>query len=202
MSNILEVLRPGKTGYAINNIIAGRWSSRAIDPEKPLSPEVFGRIIEAGRWAPSAFNNQPWRFMAFGPEDPEALAKARTVLLASNQWAHAAPRLFFSLCRTDNANGKGENNLAPYETGMSVIQMALQAAEEGLVFHQMKGFSRKALRETFQVPENFLPLTAVAVGWPGDVTPLPEMMQALEKNERIRKEHAELLFSNGNIPRK
>jgi nitroreductase len=52
-----------------------RRSIRAFTGE-PVSPELAGAILEAGRWAPSGLNNQPWRFLALFGGDPrqEALA--------------------------------------------------------------------------------------------------------------------------------
>ncbi len=38
--------------------------------EEPVSQEALRAILEAGRWAPSGLNNQPWRFLAIGPDDP------------------------------------------------------------------------------------------------------------------------------------
>lgn len=42
---------------------------------KPIPAKVIKEILEAGRWAPSGLNNQPWRFMVLGKEKKDALAK-------------------------------------------------------------------------------------------------------------------------------
>ena len=45
----------------ILDMIKARRSVRKFGPE-PVSDELVDRILEAGRWAPSGLNNQPWRF--------------------------------------------------------------------------------------------------------------------------------------------
>ena len=59
-------------------LIRNRESIRNYDPTRPLSEEVMGRILEAGRLAPSAVNYQPWRFLVVS--SPEMLAKVRPLL--------------------------------------------------------------------------------------------------------------------------
>jgi len=89
--NPSPVLRPAETAYPIHPLIAGRWSGRAIDPDRPVDDALLRRLLEAARWAPSAFNNQPWAYLVVTSADPEALAKARATLSKGNAWALAAP---------------------------------------------------------------------------------------------------------------
>jgi len=199
-SSIPPVLRPAESSGDIHPLIAGRWSSRAIDPDRPVDVEVLDRLFKAARWAPSAMNNQPWRFLAFGPEDPGALERARGALTAGNAWALAAPRLLYILARRDRPGSDRPNPRAAFETGMAAVQMALQAAEEGLVFHQMAGFDGDALRREFLIPDRFEVITAAALGWPGPIEGVPENKQAPETAERARKELDELVFRNGTVP--
>ena len=199
-NNIPPVLRPGETRADILPLIAGRWSSRALDPDLPVDPAVLDRLFEAARWAPSAFNNQPWRFLSFGPEDPRALEIARDTLMPGNVWALAAPRLLFILTRTDQPGSGKPNIRAHYEAGMAAVQMALQAAHEGLVFHQMAGFSAKKVIEAFKVPENFAVIAAAAVGHPGPADAVPENRRALETEARERRPLSDIVFSNGAVP--
>ena len=135
MNKIPPVLRPAPPDADILPVVAARWSSRAIDSSLPVAFELMNKLFEAARWAPSAANNQPWRFLAFGPENPDALEKARSSLASGNVWALAAPRLLFILTRTDRPGSGKPNIRAMYEAGMAAVQMALQATEEGLVFH-------------------------------------------------------------------
>lgn len=200
MNNTAPVLRPASNESEILPIIAGRWSSRAIDPSQAVPPELMARLYDAARWAPSAVNNQPWRFLAFGPENPAALETARNSLAGGNAWALAAPRLLFILTRTDRPGSEKPNPRAMYEAGMAAVQLALQAAEEGLVFHQMAGFSEEVIRTEFEVPENFAIIAAAALGWPGSADSLPEKQKSMESGPRARKSIDELVFSDGSVP--
>jgi nitroreductase len=201
MEKDFSVLRPAPPDHAIHPLIAGRWSSRAADPQKEVASEVMNRLFEAARWAPSAANNQPWRILSFGPEDREALEKARAVISQGNYWALAAPRLLFVLTRSDRPGSGSPNTRAGYEAGMAAVQMALQAASEGLLFHQMAGFNGEALRSTFNIPGNFDIIAAVAVGWPGNAGSLSEKHRTQEIDQRTRKSMDQLVFHNGSVPR-
>jgi Nitroreductase family len=48
--------------YPILDAILHRWSPRAMSGE-PISQEELMTILEAARWAPSSYNNQPWHFV-------------------------------------------------------------------------------------------------------------------------------------------
>lgn len=50
------------TEYDIHPQFTARWSSRAFTGE-PIAEDTLLSFIEAARWAPSAFNTQPWRFV-------------------------------------------------------------------------------------------------------------------------------------------
>ena len=193
-------MRPGKPEADILPLMAGRWSSRAIDSDKPVSADIMRRLFEAARWAPSAANNQPWRFLSFGPENPHELKKAQSALAGGNAWALNAPRLLYVLSRSDRPGDGKPNIRAGYEAGMAAMQMALQAAHEGLVFHQMAGFSADAMQSSFSIPDNFQIITAIAIGWPGSVDTVPENRRKLETDERERKPIDALVFSDGHIP--
>lgn len=197
-----KLLRPYSYLEDLHPLIAGRWSSRAFDKKKVPSVKVMERLFEAARWAPSAMNSQPWRFLSFGPEDPDALDKARDLLNSGNFWARSAPRLLFVLTRKNRPGGQVPNRLAQYEAGMAAAQMALQAMEEGLVFHQMAGFDRQGLFQSFSLSEDFEALTAVALGYPGLIEEVPSEKRELETSERERKELESLVFSNGALPEK
>lgn len=145
------------------------------------------RLLEAARWAPSSMNNQPWRFLSFGPENTTLLELARTVLKRGNSWALKAPRLMFILA-------KKTNPLAVYETGMAAAQMALQAVREGLVFHQMAGINRESLKEKFKLSDDMEILVAVAIGFPGSTEDVPAEKRDWEKADRERKPIKELLI--------
>lgn len=58
----------------ILELIKTRRSIRKFE-NKNVSEKIIDEILEAGRWAPSGLNNQPWKFMALGGEDKDFLAE-------------------------------------------------------------------------------------------------------------------------------
>ncbi len=198
--NTVPVLRPQPLENDIHPLIAGRWSTRAFDADRPVDKQILDRLFEAARWAPSAMNVQSWRFLSFGPENPEALGKARECLMPGNAWALNAPRLLFVMARTSRPGGKGEHPWAKYEAGMAAYAMALQAADCGLAFHQMAGFDGKKLRADFSIPDDFAVITAAAVGWPASADVVPENKRAMETEPRQRRPLGSIVFSDGQVP--
>ena len=190
----VSALRPAATDGSINPLIAGRWSARAIDPDRPVDEATLARVIEAGRWAASSRNNQPWAFVVATSRNPELLKAARRALLKGNSWAHAAPVLMYALSRKRYAGSVLPNPLHKYEAGMAAENMALQAASEGLVFHQMLGFLPWRARKTFAIPGSYAVLAAIAIGHPGLIDGLPDHQKAQETTERLRKSRSEFAF--------
>ncbi|BFM15140.1 nitroreductase family protein [Maricurvus nonylphenolicus] len=168
--------------------ILTRRSSRAIDPDKAVSEHTLERLFEAARWAPSAFNGQPWAYAVATTNNPELLSAARDSLAKGNSWALKAPVLMFSLSYKKMPSKKLIPNwLHKYEAGMATGQMALQAAEEGLVFHQMLGFNPFKIRKIFNIPRSYSVLSAIAIGYPGSTEELSKKHALEETHTRTRK---------------
>ena len=176
-----------------------RWSPRAFDADKPVSKQDLHRCLEAARWAPSCFGDEPWRFIVCHKEENEAMwQKLLSCLAPKNQeWAQHAPVLLVACTHTVfSHNGQG-NRWAEYDTGAASVSLCLQAAAIGLVTHQMGGFDADAVRATFHVPEDVKPMAAIALGYRGKTEHLDEGFQAIEKAERKRKNLAEITFFKG-----
>jgi len=195
------LLRPYTTVEGVHPLIAGRWSSRAIDKDKRVDEARMTRLYEAARWAPSAMNRQPWRIMSFSSANREEMEKAQSTLNRGNAWALQAPRLLFFLAVLEDPAEETVYPRAEYETGMAASQMALQAAHEGLVFHQMAGFDRDKLIDLFSLEPQFKPITAVVLGFPGFIEEVPEHRRNLETAPRDRKALKDILFLDGTVPR-
>jgi nitroreductase len=176
--------KPAPTERPIAPLLARRWSARAFDPNKPVDPELMMRLFEAARWAPSCFNEQPWRYLWF--ESADALEKARGCLTPGNAWAKSAPVLLLSIARESfRKNGK-PNRWAQHDVGAASVSLALEAAELGLYVHQMAGYDADKTRELFGIAPGETPLAMIAVGWPGDPATLPEEKRAAESGPRKR----------------
>ena len=181
------------------DLIKVRRSVRAFS-DAEVSDGMVDQVLEAGRWAPSGMNNQPWRFLSFGPENPRELGRARAALKKSNIWALAAPRLIYILARITRPGSDKPNRLTLYEAGMAAAAMEYQAASDGLVFHQMAGFDEAVIRRDFNVAPNFAILVAAAVGKPGRMQDVPADLSDYENAPRERLPLNRLVFHNGEVP--
>lgn len=156
-----------------------RWSSRALSPE-PLDPADLNAVLEAARWAPSCFNDQPWHLVVADTEP--ALVQARGLLLGFNAvWAAAAPVLILVFGRRHFGHDGRPNRWGAFDSGAAWMSMALQADALGLVAHGMGGFNVDGAYERSGLsPESHDALCMVALGRPGRVEDLPEELRSRE----------------------
>lgn len=158
-----------------------RWSPRAF-AESPLSAADLLPMFEAARWAPSASNNQPWRF-AYGLRGDAAFAKLAEALVPFNRsWAEKAAALVAVASRSTVAKD-GVENPNPWHTfdaGTAWGSFALQAHLNGLAAHAMGGFDAAKLADALAMPAGYVLHAVVAVGHQGDPAILPDALRARE----------------------
>jgi nitroreductase len=190
--------KPAETCYLINELIKRRWSPRVFEDRK-VEREKILTVLEAGRWAPSCFNEQPWRYLIFDGSDANALERARACLVEGNAWALKSPVLMLSVARDNFEKNEKPNRTAQHDVGLASENLVLQAVESGLVAHQMAGFDVVRARIEFGIPEGYTPMAMIAVGYPyrGDFEALPEILQRRELAERSRKPIPEIGFAGG-----
>lgn len=177
--------------YDIMEQIKQRWSTRAIDGRKIAKDDIMA-LIEAARYAPSCFNEQPWRFKI--ADDEETLQKMRSVLNPSNQvWANNAPVLILIASKKNFSLNNKENYWHMFDAGTAWGYLSLEAQKRGLAAHAMGGFSIEAARRIFEIPRDYSIITVVAVGQYGKKELLSEEMQK-EEHPNVRKEAEALLF--------
>ena len=87
--------------------------------------------------------------------------------------------MMLSVAQSRDEDGD-ENRYAVHDVALAVSSLTFQATALGLAVHQMGGFRRKRARETFGISEDYRPVTALAVGYPGDPTDLPEGLRERE----------------------
>jgi nitroreductase len=172
-----EVQHQRKSQYPINPIFLNRWSPRAY-ANREVSDQDLMTVLEAAHWAPSSFNDQPWRLIYAKTE--EQLAVFHRFLSEFNlTWAAAAPVLI--LVATDPLRPNGDPNGAhSFDGGAAWGYMALQAKLLGLVTHAMGGFDREKARSLLNIPDNFQLHAVIALGYQGDKNQLPSSLQERE----------------------
>lgn len=180
------------TATPILDVLAERWSTRVFDPTAPIDEAALASALEAARWAPSANNTQPWRFVV-ARRGSEAHATIVASLMGFNQsWAaDAAALLVFAAAAS--LDGK-PLPWAAYDTGQAAAHFTVQAHAAGLHTHQMGGFDRNAIAAAFDFGDNLAAVTVMAVGALGDLSTAPEAVRERELAPRTRRPVADSLI--------
>jgi nitroreductase len=189
--------KPALVEHLLPDLLARRWSPVAFEESRRVEHRKIMSLLEAARWAPSCFNEQPWRYLVFDGSDPEALQSARACLVDGNAWARSAPLLLLSVAHEDFTASGQPNRHGEHDTGMASENLVIEAVELGLVAHQMAGYDADRARESFHIPARFTPMAMIAVGYPyrGHIEVLPEKIKARETRVRSRKLIGEFAFS-------
>jgi len=183
------------TDYPIHELMVKRWSPYCFD-ERPVTDEHLRTLFEAARWAPSSYNEQPWSYLVAKKESPEEFQRLLSCLVEANQvWAKEAPVLAICITSLKFARNDKPNRAAVHDLGLANGNLVLEAAALGLVAHQMIGILPDKAREIYQVPEGHDPMTAVAIGYPGDGRNLPPEIRQRDMARRPRKTLKEFVFS-------
>lgn len=168
-----------KPEYEIDPLFFNRWSPRSMSGED-INREDLMRLFEAARWAPSSYNNQPWRFL-YARRDTDPWAVFFDLLVEANRaWAKRAAALIVVVSKkTFDHNGKPSITHS-YDTGAAWQNAALQGSLLGLVVHGMQGFNYDKARTVLNVPDEFQVEAMIAVGKPGMKEDLPPALQERE----------------------
>lgn len=185
--------------HPILPLFLDRWSPRALDP-RPMPDETVMSLFEAARWAPSSSNSQPWRF-AYAKRDDAHWPDFFAALVPFNQgWVQNASVLVYVLSE-ETMDMRGErvpSHSHSFDAGAAWMALALQAASMGLVAHGMTGVDFDAAGKVVNAPQGLRVEAAIAIGYPGDKSILPEEMQQREVKSG-RKPLSETVF-NGPLP--
>ena len=180
----------------IHDLLAQRWSGRAYDPAKPVSRKQILALLEAARWAPSCFGDEPWRFLVWDKHsDAAAWQKAYGCLGAWNQdWVKNAPVLLLATADSIFQKTGKPNRWGQYDAGAASENLCLQAAALGLMAHQMGGFDADEARQRFNIPAAYTCMSMIAVGYRGTPDILNDELKTLELAARQRQPLTERFF--------
>jgi nitroreductase len=171
-----------------------RRAKRALS-EDQIPDEIVSRLMQAATYAPSCFNSQPWRFMVVTAGD--SLEKLQEALSGGNYWAKKAPMLVVVATKlTLDARLSDGRDYAPFGCGLATENLLLQAFADGLYAHPMAGFDPLVVKEAFAIPEDYIVITLIAIGYPGSLDGLSEKHVAAEGSDRSRKDEAEVICYN------
>ena len=187
--------RTAATSVPVHPLFADRWSPRSFDDAHTVTEEQLAALLEAARWAPSAGNLQPWRFLVGLRGDDTYKAIFESLRDGNKIWAGNSSVLIAAVADERLSDG-GRNTYAAYDTGLAVSQLTLQAHALGLHAHQMGGYYPERLLAALDIPaEGFLPLAVIAVGSNADADLLPEDLRQRETAARGRRPLAETVYT-------
>jgi nitroreductase len=188
--------KTAKTEFPVHDLVRLRWSPRAF-ADRPVEPEKLRSLLEAARWAPSSYNEQPWAYLVARREEPEAFARLLSVLVEFNvTWARRAPVLMLSVAKLHLARNGQPNRHAFHDVGLASANLITQATAMGLFVHQMAGIQVEKAREVFVIPEGWEPVAGIALGYLGEPNSLPQALRDRELEPRSRKPLREFVFSD------
>jgi len=186
--------KTANTSFRILDVIKNRWSPVGFDNTKPVEKEKIDILLEAARWAPSSFNEQPWSYI-IGYKGDETHEKLAGCLVEGNSWAKDVYVLMLSIAKNFFEHQHKANRFHMHDTGAANACMHLQATAENLGMHQMEGFNVEQARKYFNINKDYTPASMIAIGYPAASTEnLPEQLKQRDESERGRKPHEDLLW--------
>jgi nitroreductase len=192
----MKTINSRTSEYPVDDIFLKRYSPRAFSGEA-ISKEELMTIFEAARWAPSASNIQPWRFIYAMNGTPE-FEKLMSVLVDFNKdWCKRASALILTI--SNKMSPKGDPSIThSFDTGSAWENLALQASTMNLIAHGMAGFDYAKAKTEFSIPDDYAVEMMIAVGKLGNIEDLSEHLKAGEK-PNDRKPLEEIVFE-GKFP--
>jgi len=195
-------MTPRSADFPVDPLFLERWSPRAFDGSEIPDDDLM-TMFEAARWAPSAFNSQPWRFLYAKNGDGD-WARFLSLLIPWNQsWAHSASALVYilsdSMPFTDKKTGEPAlSTTHSFDAGAAWACLALQASRMGYHAHGMSGIQYELARAELAIPERYALNAACVVGRIGDPAMLDEKLRSREQPSD-RKPVADFAF-RGRFP--
>ena len=189
--------KPATAAIPIHDIIKKRWSPRAFDPDKDVADKDLLALLEAARWAPSCYNDQPWRYVVCVKSSNKAAWQAALACLTekNQQWAGNAPVLMLVVAMDHFSHNGNPNRWAVYDAGAASLSLCLQAVALGLVTHQMAGFDAGKASAAFGLPADCTPLAMLAIGYQAAVDATDEGVNTAGQAVRSRAPLAERFYS-------
>ena len=153
--------------HDINTLFLKRWSPRAMTGQT-ITQDTMNSLLEAARWAPSSYNGQPWRFFYARRGDKYFDEYMDLVNEFNQSWAKDSGALLVvtSTQRFDHNDEYDATN--EFSVGAAYENMALEAAERGLVMHGMAGIHYDKAKEYLGVPDHYKVICMAAIGHPAE----------------------------------
>ena len=152
--------------------ILSRRSIRKFKDEA-VSEEIINNILEAGRLAPTATNQQPWYFVvAQNQQEKEAF-----IFSGFNRFVTGADFIILGLYKKSEVVIE---KLSLMDVTIALQNMVITAKIQGVGSCWMGAFDERKLRDTMNLPDDFITVGAVAFGIPDEQPKQPPKKQLNE----------------------
>lgn len=179
MGKLPNALDHRSPGHPIDRLFLRRWSPRAMTGE-PITEAELMTLFEAGRWAPSIYNEQEWRFLYARRDSAHWPAFFGLLADGNKAWCDKAAVLVVIVShRIFSLNGRA-NPVHTFDCGAAFENIALQGTVMGLVVHGMQGFDYERAAQELRVPGEYKVEAMFAIGRPGDPDTLPDVLKQRE----------------------
>jgi nitroreductase len=160
----------------VHQAIKTRRSVRNYKPDS-VPEEKLKKVLEAGRLAPSAHNEQEWKFMVVkNAEKRKKLAKAAL----NQEFVGEAPVVIAAVAlEPEEVMSSGVPNYA-VDLAIAIDHMTLAAVEEGLGTCWVGAFSQEEVKKVLGIPERCKVVVLLPLGFPAD-KPKPKSRKKLEE---------------------
>jgi len=165
--------------YPINPLILNRWSPRSFSGEEIGNDDLMA-LFEAARWAPSSYNNQPWRFIYGKRNTPHWDAIFGLMGEFNQNWTKNAAALVVIISKKTFDHSGKPSRTHEFDAGAAWENLAIEAESRGFVTHGMEGFDYDKAREVLGVPAEYDVEAMIAIGKQGKKEDLSPDLQPME----------------------
>ena len=166
--------------HKINSLFIDRWSPRSMTGEDIDDVDLMS-LFEAARWAPSSYNNQPWRFIYAKRNNIESWNKLFDLLYEGNKvWAKNAAALVVVISRKNFEYNEKPSVTHQFDAGAAWENLALEAVDLGIATHAMEGFDHQKAKTNLGIPESYNVMAMIAIGKRGPKENLTPKLQEAE----------------------
>lgn len=181
----MSPIKIANTQNEVMDLIKNRWSPRSFST-KDLNTATVETILEAGSWAPSANNSQPWRFI-YALRGTPGFDKLLSTLAPGNvPWAKNAAALVASIGIRELPDTQQKNHYYMHDVGMATSFMLLQALNMDVYGHVMAGFNKQHAAELLGLPATEEAVSMLALGYIDSAEKLDEPYKTRELTPRSR----------------
>jgi nitroreductase len=143
--------------------------------DEPIGKDALEKLLDAARWAPTASNQQRWRFVVVTSPTVKELIKN------FSPGIFAVPAAFIVICveKTPDAGTQAEVTYLA-DCAIAAQNIMLAAYEMGIGSCLALAYSKVAVKEILNLPENVEVLLVVTLGYPAE-SPKPPPRRELSQ---------------------